>query len=343
MSTKKVIPIKLRNLVYVPPINEEVGTNQCLIDAEPDIAPLQIKQQFSKQLIESPIPVQSPISIPYAIKLQVQDQSQFQVPTPISTSASTSTKKELLLDKLLLELSTEWQELIRSFSGFEQLSRAVELEIDKLQDYIYPYPHDLIFNAFKLTSFPPKVVILGQDPYHSNQSEAMGLSFSVRKGVKVPPSLRNIYGELQTNMGSIINAKRGNDVDVDIMDRTNGDLSLWAQRGVLLLNTALTVVANKPGSHLSIWSKFTSHIIWEISSRSPTKMVFMLWGSPAKERTKDIYKNVDDATDNHLILQCVHPSPLSASRGWFGSNHFSKANDFLRANGMVEIDWSLIQ
>jgi uracil-DNA glycosylase len=307
--SKKIINITLKKLVYIPPKNELVNTNECLIGPDSDDSSDGEQDQTSGFTIDM---------IPETVKL---------VPTP-KLEIKLLAHDDLILYKLLAELSPEWNEIIGSYPSFEKIAMEIQREINASEHgsrFVYPMPHNLIFNAFKQTPFPPKVVILGQDPYHSNENEAMGLSFSVPTGVSVPPSLRNIFGELSVDIPTFKNNK------------DNGDLTKWAQSGVLLLNTALTVLAKKPASHLSIWSDFINHVLWEISTRSPTKMVYMLWGEPAKKRLQFI-----SSEDGHLILQCVHPSPLSAHRGWFGNKHFSKCNEFLSANEQEEIDWNLV-
>ena len=185
---------------------------------------------------------------------------------------------------------------------------------------IYP-PGSLIFNAFNTTPLAQvKVVILGQDPYH-NPGQAMGLSFSVPKGVTIPPSLRNIYQELRT--------------DVGFEPPAHGGLTPWAEPGVFLLNAMLTVEKNKPSSHRDIgWQDFTDAVIRTLS-REREHLVFMLWGAFAQKKSELI----DDS--KHLILTSPHPSPFSANRGFFGNRHFSKANKYLDEQGLGAIDWSL--
>ncbi|SEQ22758.1 uracil-DNA glycosylase [Neolewinella agarilytica] len=183
---------------------------------------------------------------------------------------------------------------------------------------IYP-PGPLIFNAYNTTPIDEvKVVILGQDPYH-NPGQAMGLSFSVPKGVTIPPSLRNIYKELNTSIG---------------LEKPNhGDLTHWAEQGVFLLNAMLTVEKNDPGSHKrSGWQFFTDASIKAISDRREN-VVFMLWGAFA--RKKKIL--IDES--KHLVLESAHPSPFSADRGFFGNNHFVLANEYLAKHGREEIVW----
>ncbi len=184
---------------------------------------------------------------------------------------------------------------------------------------IYP-PGSLIFNAFALTPVDAlKVVILGQDPYH-NPGEAMGLCFSVPRHVKVPPSLKNIYKEINGDMGCTIPG--------------HGDLTAWAGQGVLLLNAFLTVEKNKPLSHSTIgWQTFTDQVISTISDRLEG-VVFLLWGNFAKTKLSLI------DTGKHLVLQSAHPSPL-AGKAFFNNHHFSRANAYLQANGKDGIDWQI--
>lgn len=185
---------------------------------------------------------------------------------------------------------------------------------------IYP-PGPLIFNAFDKCPFDKiKVVLLGQDPYHG-ACQAMGLSFSVPKNIKPPPSLVNIFKELKQDIGMEI--------------PTNGDLSHWAEQGILLLNAALTVRANEPNSHSQIgWHEFTNQVIRTISNEKKG-IVFLLWGKFAQEKEILI-----DETKHH-VLKAAHPSPYSASNGFFGCKHFSKTNQLLMKQGLEPIDWSL--
>ncbi|MEM9919506.1 MAG: uracil-DNA glycosylase [Bacteroidota bacterium] len=184
---------------------------------------------------------------------------------------------------------------------------------------IYP-PGSLIFNAFNLTPFDQvKVVILGQDPYH-NPGEAMGLCFSVPQGVRVPPSLKNIYKEMERDIGFVI--------------PRHGDLTAWAKQGVFLLNAMLTVEHKKAGSHKKIgWQTFTDAVIRKISEHH-AGIVFMLWGNFAKSKRALI----DEL--KHHVLESVHPSPLAGNR-FQGCSHFSKANDLLQKEGKEAINWSL--
>lgn len=185
---------------------------------------------------------------------------------------------------------------------------------------IYP-PKELIFRALELTPFENiKVVILGQDPYHG-EGEANGLAFSVNKGVKLPPSLRNIYEELKSDMG--------------IKIPNHGDLTSWAKQGVLLLNSVLTVEKDKPASHRNIgWEEYTDSIIKKISDKKEN-IVFILWGKYAQSK-KDF---IDER--KYLVISSPHPSPFSANKGFFGSKPFSKTNTYLKSKGKKEIDWRI--
>lgn len=185
---------------------------------------------------------------------------------------------------------------------------------------VYPAPDD-IFNAFHLTPLANvKVVILGQDPYH-NDGQAHGLCFSVKPDVDIPPSLQNIYQELHDELGCKI--------------PNNGYLVKWAQQGVLLLNTVLTVRAHQAFSHQGIgWEQFTDAVI-RIVNEQDRPIVFLLWGGPARKK-KAMLNN-----PKHLILEAPHPSPLSAYRGFFGCGHFKKTNEFLAAHGLEPIDWQI--
>ncbi len=165
-----------------------------------------------------------------------------------------------------------------------------------------------------------KAVIIGQDPYHGTD-QAHGLSFSVKKGVTIPPSLRNIYKELHSDLG--------------IMPANHGNLTEWAKQGVLLLNASLTVEAGKAGSHAKLgWQTFTDHIISSLNHH-PEPIVFLLWGSHAQKKGRIIDRS------KHHVLECAHPSPLSAYRGFFGCKHFSKANTLLIQAGREPINWQL--
>lgn len=186
---------------------------------------------------------------------------------------------------------------------------------------IFP-PTEDVFNAFKWTEFADvKVVILGQDPYH-NVGQAHGLAFSVREDVLIPPSLLNIYKELEN--------------DITGFQRPNhGCLQKWTTQGVLLLNTVLTVRAHQAHSHANIgWERFTDEVIAQLNQHRE-HLVFMLWGNHAQRKGHLLN------ADKHLILKSVHPSPLSAHRGFFGCKHFSQANEYLQQNGLEPIDWHI--
>ncbi|MFY8129343.1 MAG: uracil-DNA glycosylase [Chitinophagaceae bacterium] len=185
---------------------------------------------------------------------------------------------------------------------------------------IYPQGKD-IFKAFEITPFNDvKVVLLGQDPYH-NPHQAMGLSFSVPDGLKLPPSLQNMYKELHQDIGLPISK--------------TGNLMPWASQGVLLLNAVLTVRENEPASHAKIgWTNFTDAVIHTISEQLK-HVVFLLWGKYAQEKVSLIN------AAKHLVLKAAHPSPFSADKGFFGCKHFSKTNEYLVANGKSPIDWKI--
>jgi uracil-DNA glycosylase len=186
---------------------------------------------------------------------------------------------------------------------------------------IYP-SGEMIFNAFNTTPFDKvKVVILGQDPYHG-EGQAHGLSFSVKKGVRIPPSLNNIYKELKSDLG--------------ITPPSHGNLESWARQGVLLLNSVLTVQAGIAASHQGKgWENVTDAAIRKLNDECEG-LVFMLWGSHAQKKASFVDKN------KHLVLRAPHPSPLSAHRGFLGCKHFSQANDYLEKQGKETIDWGLL-
>ena len=201
---------------------------------------------------------------------------------------------------------------------YAELYKFVKEEYSKVA--VYP-PADEIFSALHLTPLSKvKVVIIGQDPYH-NVGQAHGLCFSVRPDVEIPPSLVNIYKELQDDLGCRI--------------PNNGYLVKWAEQGVLLLNTVLTVRAHQANSHQGKgWEQFTDAVIRAVNEKEEP-VVFLLWGRPAQLK-KSMLTN-----PKHLVLEAPHPSPLSAYRGFFGCKHFSKTNDFLTANGLAPIDWQI--
>lgn len=185
---------------------------------------------------------------------------------------------------------------------------------------IFPEPKD-IFNAFNSTSFNQvKVVIVGQDPYHGD-GQAHGLSFSVNKGVDIPPSLKNIFKEIEDDLG--------------LVPKNSGNLQHWADQGVLLINTVLTVEKGKPHSHKGIgWEEFTNTAIKKLSEKRHG-LVFLLWGNSAQEKEKLI------DLDRHLVLKSVHPSPLSAYNGFFGCKHFSQTNNYLDSINKSPIEWGV--
>lgn len=218
-------------------------------------------------------------------------------------------------------LKNDWASLLE-----DQFQQPYYIELKKflVEEYntktIFPDKHD-IFNALHLTGYrDTKVVILGQDPYHG-PGQAHGLSFSVKPGVKTPPSLVNIYKELSTDIGCFI--------------PNNGYLVKWAEQGVLLLNTVLTVRKGEANSHKGKgWELFTDRVIELLADREEP-MVFLLWGKHAQEKKKFIQAH------HHYILESPHPSPFSANRGFFGSRPFSKTNQFLTDHGRVPIDWQI--
>jgi uracil-DNA glycosylase len=199
---------------------------------------------------------------------------------------------------------------------FDELIQFVKKEY--IENTVYP-PGKEIFRAFDCAVFEDvKVVIIGQDPYHG-PGQANGLCFSVREGVTMPPSLKNIFKEIQSDLGKPM--------------PQNGDLTRWANQGVLLLNATLTVRASSPGSHQNKgWETFTDSVIKQISDQK-THIVFLLWGAYAQKKGEIIDRN------KHLVLMSAHPSPFSADRGFFGCKHFSKTNEYLKSKGIKEIEW----
>ena len=221
----------------------------------------------------------------------------------------------------MVELHNEWDDILK-----DEFEKDYYLKIRKFltNEYrnrtVYPDMYD-IFNALKYTSFSEvKAVIIGQDPYHE-PNQAHGLSFSVQKGVEIPPSLVNIYKELEDDLG--------------IKPPSHGNLVTWAKQGVLLLNATLTVRAHEANSHAGIgWQIFTDRVI-SLLNESPAPIAFLLWGANAR-RKKELITN-----KKHFIIESAHPSPLSAYRGFFGSRPFSKINQFLERNGRAPIDWHI--
>ena len=221
----------------------------------------------------------------------------------------------------MVHIGNDWDELLK-----EEFSKEYYLNLRKFlaNEYkthtVYPDMYD-IFNAFKLTSYADtKVVIFGQDPYHE-PDQAHGLAFSVKKGVTIPPSLLNMYKELNHELGCYI--------------PNNGYLEKWARQGVMLLNNSLTVRQSSANSHRNIgWEEFTNAVARLYNDRKKP-IIFMLWGNNAKEKMKII------TNPHHIIMTAAHPSPLSASRGFFGCEHFKTANKILERNGDMPIDWQI--
>jgi uracil-DNA glycosylase len=225
------------------------------------------------------------------------------------------------MPKKIVQIEDSWYEILKEeFEKpyFEQLVSFIKTERNQ-KKIIYPQG-SLIFNAFELTPFESvKVVILGQDPYHK-PGQAMGLSFSVPKGIRTPPSLLNIYKEIQR--------------DLNLPIPKHGDLTSWAKQGVFLLNTILTVEESLPGSHQNIgWKCFTDIVISKISEFKQG-VIFLLWGNHAKEKKALIDEN------KHYILESAHPSPLAGNK-FYNNGHFSKCNQCLKDQGLIEIDWSI--
>jgi uracil-DNA glycosylase len=223
-----------------------------------------------------------------------------------------------------VQIEPSWKEVLKNeFTKPYFLEIVTFLKIEKnAGKVIYP-PGPLIFNAFNQTPFNKvKVVVIGQDPYH-NPGQAHGLSFSVPNGIKPPPSLVNIYKEIQTDLGIAMPVGYGN-------------LTNWAQQGVLLLNAILTVRANEPASHSKIgWMNFTDTVISKISDEKKG-VIFLLWGKFAQEKQLLI-----DET-KHFVLRAAHPSPFSADKGFFGCKHFSKINELLTDQDLTPINWKLL-
>jgi len=205
---------------------------------------------------------------------------------------------------------------------WQQLSAEVQADYLLNDPPIYP-PRPLLFNAFDLTPLPDvRVVVLGQDPYHG-KGQAMGLSFSVPAGMRIPPSLRNMYKEIASDL----------EQNLSVNKFTSGDLTHWATQGVLLLNSTLTVEARNAGSHQGRgWEEFTDAVIKQVSDERE-HVVFLLWGAYAGQKAKLI-----DET-KHLVLTAPHPSPLSAHRGFFGCRHFSQCNEYLKNHAIETIAW----
>lgn len=221
-----------------------------------------------------------------------------------------------------IQINESWKNILMNEFQQEYFKniKAFILHEKSLGKDVYP-PGMLMFNAFNLTPFDKvKVVILGQDPYHG-PGQAHGLSFSVPIGIKIPPSLQNIYKELQQDLGIPI--------------PYHGNLSTWASQGVLLLNAVLSVNSGEPASHKAAgWENFTNAVIHHLS-KERNNLVFLLWGRFAQEKELLIDHQ------KHLILKAAHPSPFSAYQGFFGCKHFSKTNDYLKHNGILPINWAI--
>lgn len=219
------------------------------------------------------------------------------------------------------DIEERWYDALKQEFDSPYFAEIKRFLIEEKRQYIVFPPSALIFNAFNLTPFDKvKVVILGQDPYH-NDGQAHGLAFSVPDNIQKPPSLQNIFKELNNDLGLSIPA--------------NGNLEKWAKEGVLLLNASLTVRAHNAASHAKIgWQRFTDAAIKALSEQKQN-LVFILWGNYAIAKENLIDHN------KHLVLKTVHPSPLSASRGFFGCHHFSKTNEYLINHNIKPIDWSL--
>ncbi len=223
---------------------------------------------------------------------------------------------------VLPSLPTSWNAYLgeeQSAPYFQQLQQRLEAEIDR--DFeIFP-PQAQIFNAYEQTAFQDvRVVILGQDPYHGPK-QANGLAFSVNKGIKQPPSLQNIFKEIQLELGGVL--------------PEHGDLTPWARQGVLLLNAVLTVRAGQAGSHRNIgWEDFTSTTI-QVLSKYREGLLFLLWGNDAQSKARLI------DSEKHFILKAPHPSPYSANKGFFGCEHFKQTNEILKSIGEKPISWNL--
>ena len=221
-----------------------------------------------------------------------------------------------------IQIEESWKEILKDEFDKTYFQHVVAfLKAEKASGKIIYPPGSLIFNSFKQTPFSDvKVVVIGQDPYH-NPGQAHGLSFSVPDGIAKPPSLLNIFKELK------------NDLGISIPE--NGNLTKWASQGVLLLNASLTVRQNEPGSHAQIgWLQFTDQVIKKISDKKEG-IVFLLWGKFAQEKQALI-----DET-KHFVLKAAHPSPLSANNGFFGCQHFSKANELLIKQHKIPVDWKI--
>ena len=222
---------------------------------------------------------------------------------------------------MIADIEESWKEVLKNELEKDYFIKLTEfVKNEYATKVIYP-PQSQIFSAFDYTSFHDvKVVIIGQDPYHG-EGQANGLSFSVAKDVKIPPSLRNIYKELKTDLG--------------IEEFVSGNLESWAKQGVLLLNATLTVEASNAGSHQKKgWEEFTDAVI-KLLSEEKENIVFVLWGSYAQKKGKKINR------EKHFIIESAHPSPLGAYRGFWESKPFSKTNEYLKSKNKQEINWKI--
>ncbi len=222
----------------------------------------------------------------------------------------------------MVNIGNDWDEILKPEFESEYYQKLRKILVNEYNTRTIFPPADCIFNALKMTAYKDvKAVILGQDPYHG-AGQAHGLCFSVQRGIQPPPSLKNIYAEIKSDIG------------IDIPP-TTGDLSDWAKQGVLLLNTSLTVREGQAASHKGIgWEILTDRIISYVNSKN-TPVAFILWGGHAKTKLPLITNPV------HKVFTAAHPSPLSAYNGFFGCKHFSKVNSFLTENGIAPIDWSI--
>lgn len=222
------------------------------------------------------------------------------------------------------KVAESWSEFFHQIQNEDFCEKLNKFLNKEYQEYTCYPPRELLFNAFKLTPLDKvRVVIVGQDPYHE-PNQAMGLSFSVPKGVKVPPSLVNIYKEISQEYDCR-------------MDYSSGDLTYLAKQGVLLLNSILSVRAHQALSHNNEEYRLFLSRVLEVLDRQKQPIVFLLWGGPARKLKAYLHN------PTHLILECIHPSPLAANHGgWFGNNHFKLANKYLKENSAKEIKWANI-
>ncbi len=218
-----------------------------------------------------------------------------------------------------VKIADSWKGKLEKEFDKEYFTQLIQFVRNEYQSQVVYPPGKEIFRAFDCSSFDDvQVVIIGQDPYHG-EGQANGLCFSVRDGVRPPPSLQNIFKEIRNDLGKPI--------------PTSGDLERWARQGVLLLNATLTVRGSSPGSHQNKgWETFTDAVIKSISEEK-TNVVFLLWGAYAQRKGEVIDRS------KHLVLMSAHPSPFSADRGFFGCKHFSKTNEYLKSKGLKEIEW----